>query len=426
MERSISFFSIPILATFLAIVSFSCNEDEKLVPAPVITGFYPNSGIVGSSVVIYGNNFVIPADTVGARLNNTSIVKFNGILAEAIYGRQDSVNVQSISTSVPVGATSGKITVTANGITSASPDEFKVTFPVYLPNVTVSTVSNYNSYDIDIDAEGNLYVVQSEYSTIVKIANDGTIDTLFFSLDFADRPILGIAVDDDRNVYATVGHSIRKITPDGTVLTLAGGPVYGFADGQGGEAKFFIPWGIDVDHNGNIYVADLLNYKIRKISPEGMVTTLAGSTEGYMDGAGSSARFSSPKGVKVDTQGNVYVAESYNIRKITPDGFVSTIAGNNPAGYYDAPVAQAQFNFPFGIEVDALENLYITDELNFVVRRIGTDGEVVTVAGVGIPGHMDGAGSSARFCQTKGITMDAAGALYVCDACGGIRKIVIN
>ena len=398
---------------------------DPIYEPPVVTGFGPNSGIIGSDVTIYGNNFVPPVPPPPSRrsLPNTSIVKFNGIIAIAPLVYQDSVGKQSMSSTVPEGATTGKITVTANGLTAVSPNDLMVTTPIYLPNVTVSTVSNSYGIDIDIDNDGNFYLADNDYHKIVKITPDGTMTTLL-----STGRLLGIAVDDDGNVYATVGNAIKKIFPDGTVINLAGSPSndYGYADGQGSAALFQIPFGIDVDVSGNVYVADLFNNKIRKITPDGTVTTLAGSTRGSVDGPAYIAQFDVPIGVAVDSFGNVFVAEQHKIRKITPYGNVTTVAGST-AGYYDAPPAEAQFKGPRSIEVDPLGNLYITDTGNYVVRRISPDGMVVTVAGSTF-GSVDGPGDTAKFCNPKGITMDASGALYITQGggCGKIRKIVIN
>lgn len=142
-----------------------------------------------------------------------------------------------------------------------------------------------------------------------------------------------------------------------------------------------------------VYVADFANYKIRKITPDGTVTTLAGSTYGSVDGPANMAQFAVPNGIKVDSKGNVFVAEAVKIRKITPDGNVTTVAGSI-GGYYDGPAADAQFNNPRSIAVDTSGNMYITDSNNFVVRRISPDGRVVTVAGSTF-GVLDGPGASA-------------------------------
>lgn len=415
----------------LTLILFSCNNDEKLGPAPIITSFSPNSGIIGTHVTIIGNHFILPVTPPAQLLTNTSIVKFNGTIAEAERVDQDSVDKQEIYTSVPAGATSGKITVTANGITAVSHKDFIVTVPTYLPNVTVTTVASYGGLDVTIDTDGNLYVTNNDHFEIVKIGLDGTITTLLSTVNDTNRGIpMGITVDTDGNVYATVGNTIRKIFPDGTVIVLAGsaGADFGYADGQGAEAQFSIPWGITVNASGIVYVADFGNYKIRKILPDGTVSTLAGSTPGYADGQGANSLFRAPIDVEVDKDGNIFVADAGNhkIRKITPDGNVTTVAGST-IGYYDGLGTSAQFNSPRGITVDGSGNVYVSDSDNFVVRKIAPDGTVVTVAGSTF-GSMDGPGASAQFGQTQGITLDASGALYLTQGggLGGIRKIVIN
>jgi sugar lactone lactonase YvrE len=403
---------------------------------PVITGFSPNSRVIGNQVWIDGNNFVppvpVPPSNIGARgLTNTSIVKFNGIIAEAYSVYQDSIGKQSMAATVPEGATTGKITVTANGTTASSQDNFIVTIPMYVPNVTVSTLPNIGGTDVAIDADGNLYVPTNDDFKIYKIAPDGTF--VIFAETYngpnSGQP-LGIAVDSDGNVYATVGNKIQKITPDGTRSVLAGGDDFGYADGQGTNAKFRIPIGIDVDANGNVYVADALNNVIRKITqPDGTVTTLAGGTEGYADAQGPNAKFNLPMDVAVDATGNVFVSDAGNnkIRKITPIGEVTTVAGSS-IGFLDGPVATAQFDGMWGIAVDTAGYIYVGDSSNLVVRRISLagNGKVTTVAG-STPGELDGPGNEAQFRQISGITVDASGAIYVSQSDNGrIRKIIIN
>lgn len=145
----------------------------------------------------------------------------------------------------------------------------------------------------------------------------------------------GVAFDGDGNAF--VGHSIRKITPDGTVTTLAGGGLAGFADGQGTAAQFSGPTGVAVDMDGNVIVADKGNHRIRKITPDGAVTTLAGSgNDHFADGRGTAASFSRPCGVAVGGDGNIIVCDysSHLIRKITPDGAVTTLAGSRPTAQH--------------------------------------------------------------------------------------------
>ena len=154
------------------------------------------------------------------------------------------------------------------------------------------------------------------------------------------------------------------------VSTLAGS-ASGYTDGTGTSAKFNYPSGVAVDGAGNVYVADYNNHRIRKITTSGVVSTLAGSTYGYTDGTGTSAKFKYPYGVAVDGAGNVYVADRYNhrIRKITASGVVSTLAGSTQ-GYTDGTGTSAQFAYPFGVAVDGAGNVYVADESNHRIRKI--------------------------------------------------------
>lgn len=200
---------------------------------------------------------------------------------------------------------------------------------------------------------------------------------------FADP--FGIAVDGEGNVYvADAGDSnrIRKVLPEGIVSTLAGGRE-GFADGAGAQAAFNTPSAIALDGDGNLFVADTGNNRIRKITPEGIVSTVAGEgTAGYADGAAGEAQFNAPVGVAVDERGNVYVADTYNdrIRQITPEGQVKTIAGGATPGYADGAAADALFDTPCAVAVAPDGELYVADTGNDRIRKLTADGRVVTVA----------------------------------------------
>ena len=427
MKKSEFSFKAEFSVTVILLIFVACSKNDNPGPSPVITGFSPSSGLVGSSVVIYGDQF-IPTVAIEKGVGpfvNTSIVAFNGTVAKAEYVYQDSIGKQHIYPKVPEGATSGKITVTANGKTVSSLDDFIVTIPIYLPNVEVTTISGLGGEDVAVDGEGNLYVTPNDSHAIFKITPDGNAHTLWSS-STGETP-WGIAVDTKGNVFAIVLSSyILKIDADGKVSILAGSTESGDVDGQGAIARFNWPFGIALDKDGNLYVADSFNHKIRKIAPDGTVSTLAGSTSGYKDGAGTNAQFGSPEDVATDGEGNVYVTDGYSIRKVTSDGQVSTVAGSAQGGYLDGTTANARFNGLTGIVIDATGNLFVCDQENYVVRRIAPDGTVVTVAG-STPGDLDGPGSSAKFAHLFGITMDASGAFYVAQGDEGpIRKIVIH
>jgi len=233
----------------------------------------------------------------------------------------------------------------------------------------------------------------------------------------------GIAIDAAKNLYVTdtVNNTIRKITPGGVVSTLAGqAGQLGSTNGTGNAARFNFPVGIGADAGGNVYVADAKNFIIRKITPAGEVSTFAGAPFqlGSTDGAGSAARFFLPYGLAVDSAGNVYVADQGNhlIRKITPAGVVSTLAGTAlTPGFTDGTGAAARFNSPFGLAVDSGGNLFVADSGNNAIRRITPGGTVTTVAGSATAGASDGAGNVARFKEPRGVAVDAGGNLYVAD-----------
>ena len=286
---------------------------------------------------------------------------------------------------------------------------------------------------VAVDGARNVCIADSENAVIRKIAPGGVVTTFAGTagaMGTADgtgaaarfNVPVGIAVDGSGIIYvADYNGTIRKITPSGMVTTLAGtAGVYGNADGIGAAAQFDTPSGVAVDGAGNVYVADTDNSTIRKITPGGMVTTIAGGAHTlYADGVGAAAGFYYPTGVAVDGAGNVYVADTENsvIRKITPDGVVTTFAGTaGRVGSADGIGAIARFNFPSRIAVDGNGNLFVTDELNSTIRKITPDAVVTTLAGTpGTGGSGDGVGAAAQFSNPEGIAVDGNGNVYVAD-----------
>ncbi|GAB5522944.1 MAG: hypothetical protein Roseis2KO_08160 [Roseivirga sp.] len=245
-----------------------------------------------------------------------------------------------------------------------------------------------------------------------------------------------IATDAAGNIYVAesgIGGTplIRKVSPEGVVVTIAGG-ASGYVDGTGTDAGFIRPFGIAVDAFGNIFVSDLGNTNantIRKITPDGVVSTFAGSAgfSGNTDNYGTSATFTSPKGLAFDGSGNLFVADGFNIRKIATDGLVTTVAGNGSAGSAEGTGTSASFNQPTDIAIDESDNLYVSDYVNNKIRKITPAGIVSTFVGTGAQGADDGPGTSATFYFPFGLTFDNSGNLYVADwANEKIRKVTPN
>jgi len=228
-----------------------------------------------------------------------------------------------------------------------------------------------------------------------------------------------MAVDAAGNVYVadTGNNRIRKISPDGVTTTLAGGTA-GFANGQGAAARIRNPRGIILDASGNLYVVDTGNHAIRKVTPDGTVSTLAGSGgTGYVNGTGTAAMFQSPWNLTFGPGGHLYVADTGNnrIRQVTLAGVVTTYAGSGTAGYADGAFGNARFSAPRGIVADPEGNLYVSELDNHAIRKVGVDGLVRNVAGCGTTGDADGNGSAAKFHWPHDLAIDEGGNLYVAD-----------
>ncbi|WP_187774805.1 IPT/TIG domain-containing protein [Pedobacter sp. BS3] len=375
---------------FITVIT-ACKKDTK---APVvssdvhITSLWPSSGSGSIIVTINGKNF---DNTVTG-----NVVKFNGVNAVVIEASATQLQVVS-----PENAGTGKVTIIANNQT--------VEGPVY----------TYREAPV---AE---YIV----STYAGDGTAGLVNGPAASAEFRNPE--GVAVDANGNIFVADRQNsvIRKISVDGVVSTYAGDGTAGYADGPAATAKFNLPWKLAIDAQGNIFVADRDNFKIRKISPDGIVSTLAGSTAGYADGSGAAAKFMQPLDVAVDAQGNVIVADNtgHRIRKVTPDGTVSTIAGDGTAGLVNGTGTAAKFKNPSGLTIDASGNILVADRLNHCIRKITPAGVVSTVAGSGTSGLLDGDALTAKFADPYGVAVDANGNILVAELTNArIRKITPN
>ena len=290
-----------------------------------------------------------------------------------------------------------------------------------------------------IDSAGNIYVSDADNGTIRKVTPAGVVTTLaglagsFGNVDGTGsaarftRPA-GIVADASGNLYvADTGQNvIRKVTPAGVVTTFAGlANTPGSTDGVGSSARFRVPEGLALDASGNLYVSDRNNHTIRKVTPAGVVTTLAGlaGTSGSSDGTGAGARFNRPLGLAVDRAGNVYVSEPDNrlIRKITPSGVVSTLAGlAGSGGIVDGVGSAARFEFPFYLAVDGSDNVLVTERDDDMLRRVTPTGVVTT-----LQGRAFGIGSLLRFTEPAGVAVDARGNIVVVDRTGLIYRTAV-
>jgi sugar lactone lactonase YvrE len=291
---------------------------------------------------------------------------------------------------------------------------------------------------VAVDRLGNRYIVEWGRHASLKVSPAGDVTTLAGRPDVsgaddgkaeearfnATLSSLAVTVDAGGTVFVAdaVNQTIRKITAEGDVSTIAGTPgALGWVDGTGREARFSFPSGIAVDGVGNLYVADTNNCAVRKISPSGVVSTLAGQPGvfGTVDGVGENARFFFPATVAVDRERNVYVASFDNtLRKVSPLGEVTTLAGGQPhLGFSDAPWAfYFSMNFPtdhvaLGLAVDGAGRVWAVDPGHRVVHRITPAGEVTTF------------GRSARLFWPTGIAADATGALHVVDS-GAVSRLL--
>ena len=300
---------------------------------------------------------------------------------------------------------------------------------------------------VAVDGAGNVYVADSCNNTIRKISPAGAVTTIagnppspsttakgssillfssgssYGSTDGTGGTArfaapLGVAVDNAGKVYVadTGNDTIRTITSAGAVGTLAGIAIQGSNDGTGGAAQFYYPIGTAVDYAGNVYIADAFNQTIRKVTPAGTVTTLAGSPGkvGSADGMGSAALFNYPEGIAVDGAGNVYVADTHNdtIRKVTPAGVVTTLAGSpGTAGSADGTGSAAQFFYPYSVALDGAGNVYVGDYYNCEIRKVTSEGAVTTLAGS--PPVSGGSNTVPQFDAVRGIAVDGSGNIFV-------------
>jgi sugar lactone lactonase YvrE len=299
---------------------------------------------------------------------------------------------------------------------------------------------------ITSDASGNVYVAELYQYTVRKITPDGTVTTLA-GMPLQPGHVDGVgsaarfvnpyylAADRAGSVYLGDANSfcIRKIDSLGTVTTIAGSPAAGgYVNGTGSSAQFVALGAMTVDNAGNVVVSD--GGTIRRITPSGNVSTIAGTyrtnDSSQRDGTGPTAVFAGADGIAIDAHGNLFIADTSDfIRKVTPEGVTTTVAGSGRlAGHDDGPALSATFNAPTDVAFTPQGDLVIADTLNHAIRKLSTSGNVTTVAGGALQrGSSDGVGTAARFNFPTGVAVDAAGMIYVADSGNHVvRKISLD
>jgi streptogramin lyase len=397
---------------------FNNQKVRKITPEGVVTTILPDylffySNLYGFGVDSQDNIYLAGGDMV-KKITDDSVVTDYSFLGNGYYfgtdvafdSHQIGYVTELLSGLIFKIDAQGVATIFAGGVPGGSADG-------------KGTRASFNQpYGLSIDRSGNLYVADTANDTIRKVTRQAVVTTFAGLANTGSRDGIGedarfrnpqgIATNQAGISYvADSGNdTIRQVTPEGEVTTLAGKVLTpGLVDGVGGAARFNYSGAAAVDSAGNLFIADTNNHVIREMTPSRRVTTLAGN-------------FNAPHGVAVNAAGLVYVANSLDdtIEQITPGGVVTTLAGlKGVAAEVDGTGSAARFNLPYGIALDPAGNLYVADYGSNRIRKVTSTGVVTTVAGLK-KGHNDGVGSGARFSSPTALTVDAAGNVYICDS----------
>ena len=450
--RAFTLFALILLSS----AWLSCGDSPAPNPpvtggneAPELSGFSPLSGKKGTTVKIQGKHF-------GSEVSKVSL-QINGLKAKI-----NAVTDTEITAIVPDKCGLGKLVVNVNGREVTSGAAFRYLYTAVTSYFSGSGKGDDGSdggyedgapqqwafrtlYNIVTDSKGVMFAADLGNCIIKRIETDGRTSTIAGTPDasgFKDGKVnqglmkfpIGLETAPDGSIYVAdhKNNAIRKVSPDGMLTTVAGGPEReGLVDGDISVAQFKAPYGVKLDNTGTLWICDTENGVIRKLSTDGKVTTFAGSTPGYADGKLSEAKFYMPAHLNFDQNDNMFIADKHNhcIRKITPDGTVTTFAGvATKPGYRDGEAGQAMFNQPCNIQIDKLGNLYVNDLYNHCIRLVYPDGYATTLAGKGgTGGYQEGPGENALFKYPQGCTLDKDGNLFVTDSANQrIRKLTIE
>jgi sugar lactone lactonase YvrE len=341
----------------------------------------PSSALAGT--VYVSDGFGCTIDTIGAGGAQGTLA---GLLGQCAYDDGTGSNARFYLPANIIADSTGNLIVADEGnnsIRRVTPAGLVTTIAgvgaqAGYVDATGSAARFNNPEALSTDTSGNIYVADS--NAIRKVTQGGVVTTAY--------PVAGtsgLALDAAGNAYvSTYTNTILKIAPDGTSAVFAGSQTAGYGDGPGTVARFNHPNGIVFDAAGNLIVADTGNFLIRKISPAGWVTTICGTagTSGSADGTATTATFTAPFTLAIDSGQNIVVADGNAIRRVDAGGNVSTIAGSQTAGYADGAGAAAQFNGPAGLTAGASGSIFVADSQNHTIRKISSNGTVSTVAGV--------------------------------------------
>lgn len=419
----------------ISAVQVACNQSElpTNIPddrLPVIQSVEPDSGTYGTSVTIRGEQF--------AALSEGLKVAFNGVEAEI-----SDISDNEIEVSVPKRSKTGPVALTIGNQTVSGPI-FK-----YLLTVTVTTeagsglegnvngeqsAARFNEpWGVEVNDAGSIFISDYQNTAIKKVYRGQTVST--FASGFTSNPMgLALGVDGTLYVAGSFNNLVHAISPAGEISRFAGTGFIGDEDGEKLLATFNVPADIAIKQsNLTLYVADAFNNKIRAISPDGEVSTLAGlRARGYRNGPGPQALFYRPVSLALNAEEtDLYVSDLLNhrIRKVDlSTGFVSNFAGEGVRGFRDGPVEEARFNEPLGITVDRDGTVYVADSENNRIRMV-KNGRVSTLAGTGEAGLQNGSGEEALFNDPYHLVISRNGGsvLFVVDRMNNvIRRVLIE
>jgi hypothetical protein len=377
---------------------------DTTTTAPAVYSFSPAQGLPNSTVIIKGKNF-------------KTAISDNVVYLNDLQATVTAASSTEIAVTIPASAKSGVFAM-RTGAAQLATGRFNVT------EGTVSTAFNINPVHVEhiaLDRDGNTF--GDNPTVIYKITSTG-LRSEFAGSATAFKSIGDITVRQSGDMYVanTGNFNIMKVTPAKAPSIFAGDGTPGYEDGAGASAKFTAPTRITHDVVGNLYVVDV--HRIRKISTSGVVTTLAGNgVDGSVDGPGTTAQFGTLSGIAVDGDNNVFVSDSkyLKIRKITPAGVVTTLAGSGTAGFTNGNGTSAQFTKPTGLAVDESGNLFVSDENSslpmYTVRMVNKGGFVSTlIKGTSNTGVDNGLTYSASVNSPNGLTFDTSGNLYIVNA----------